>query len=199
VRGTYGVHRRTVAGPSLTRRTPWIHAGPEDLKCIISWDTRAAGFVPSSIHDGMLSLWPHTIHWVLHEKYSGDRPVGRDGVDAKPRLQINPCTWTSEGGGGPEGHLGANPHHGLINAKGGDDGKLVAPAEYADGIIVSDMAVSVPEFETWLGPSKGPIAHGNLHPIDVHFFYYNIVRNIEVRLEAWRRARGMEEAFQFQA
>lgn len=53
----------------------------------------------------------------------------------------------------------------------------------------SDKAVVVPDPSAFEEPSSwpGPVAHGNLHPIDIQFWFYNIRENVRTRLAAWRR------------
>merc|ERR1712216_700030 len=88
--------------------------GPEDTNCIISWDTRLKEiFKPEESHDGMLGLWPQSNYYHLFDKYC-EEPVNKfggdaknDASDAKPSIQINPCTWSNSDGPGDVGYLGA--------------------------------------------------------------------------------------------
>ena len=153
-----------------------IHAcnGPEDLRCVIAYDTRTAVFDYDSMHDiGFgIGFWGHLVYWLLHDRYC-ERPEGKDSVN-KDRTQINPMTWKATGGGE---HLGVEK----------DRRKLVPPAGYGENVVVTSKAVVVPDFDSWakgLDQKSGP---GNLHPVDVQFWYHNIVANVTARLEAWKR------------
>ena len=75
-----------------------ICTGPEDLGCIISYDTRTPKFAPEQVHNlGLgLAMWPHHMHWLLHDRYCAE-PEGTDDVN-KPRVQISPLTWSTAPG-----------------------------------------------------------------------------------------------------
>jgi hypothetical protein len=49
-------------------------------------------------------MWAQHLHWFLHGRYSERHTAGTYDV-SKPRLQINPETWCTTGGGK---YLGAN-------------------------------------------------------------------------------------------
>eukprot|EP00756_Hemistasia_phaeocysticola_P050871 Hpha_TRINITY_DN26055_c0_g1::TRINITY_DN26055_c0_g1_i1::g.115225::m.115225 len=147
-------------------------AGPKDTGCIIAYDTRTPEFKPASLNKimGSWGIWPHHMYWLIHDRYCA-RPTGTD--PGKPRLQINPQTWTAEGGGV---HLGTRT--------------ACPPAEWAAKTAVTDYAVVVADPEQWYkgaGHAGGP---GNLHPLEVTFWYKNIRENVKERLAAWfERAR----------
>lgn len=153
---------------------------------MIAYDTRTHDYKPETIHRmaGSLGLWAHHMHWLLHDQYC-ERPTGTDDK-AKPRLQINPQTWTAEGGGE---HLGASLTSSMVKrpagAGEGSGGLLVPPAEWAAQTTVTSFSVAVADPQAWwpgAGHAGGP---GNLHPIDVQFWFENIRRNTEARLAAW--------------
>lgn len=153
-------------------------------RCVISFDTRTADlFVPQKIHSLAFGygLWPHHIHYLLHERYCGARPTGTDDV-SKDRLQINPMTWTTDGGGE---YLGAK-------SPGSDTPAMPAEGGVAYGakVRVASKAVFVPDPRSWCknAPSM-PAKEGNLHAVDLQFWYYNIRENVPKRVAAWRRAR----------
>lgn len=154
---------------------------PEDTNCIISYDTRTTDWKPESLNKiGFgLGVWPHHMYWLLFDRYC-EKPVGLDNV-SKPRLQINPLTWNTEGGGN---HLGVN-----LSYQNRQVAPLIPPAGWSDTIHITDKAVIIEDPESWLpgaGSKGGP---GNLHPIDVHFFYHNIRENVGQRLNAWYNKR----------
>lgn len=148
-------------------------AGPEDARCIISFDTRTAAFKPESINNlGLgLGLWPHHLYWLLHDRYC-ERPHGTDDI-SKPRLQTNPAVWSGDGGGE---HLGARLP--------GSKGPQLPPKGYGAKTRVTDKAVVVEDPQQWLpgaGSKGGP---GNMHPIDCHFWFENIRANVAARIAA---------------
>ena len=70
-------------------------------------------------------------------------------------------------------------------AAGSEAGEpLVAPAGWADRTTVNDYSVSIADPETWW-PGAG--LHGNLHAIDVQFWFYNLKANVAERLGAWEK------------
>ena len=162
-----------------------LHAcrGPTDMQCIISYDTRTAAFKPESMNHmfGSIGVWPHHLHWLLHDKYC-ERPIGED--PGKPRLQINPMTWTTDGGGV---HLGASLTSSMVKPpsdKGPGD-MLVPPEAWGSGTTVTPYSISVPDPDTWWPGANHAGGEGNLHPIDVQFWYGNIQSNVKERLAAW--------------
>jgi len=155
---------------------------PTDTNCIIAFDTRTPEFKPESLNKivGKIGLWAHNLYWLLHGRYCA-RHEGTDDV-GKARLQINPGTWTNENGGV---HLGASMTSSVARPPRGHvkDEPLVAPKGWAAGTKVNFYSVCVREDveEWWPGCSK----HGNLHPIEVQFWFYNIRENVKERLAAW--------------
>ena len=152
--------------------------GPTSLRSISSWDTRTSAYDPAKINNiGFgYGLWAHHLYWLLHDGYT-TRPANVTDDKAKKRLQINPCTWSTEGGGRHEGVS--------LTFKGGGMGPVMPDEGWSDGIKTNHYAVEVPDPEDWLpggGKAGGP---GNLHPVDVHFWFHNIRVNAGVRLEAW--------------
>eukprot|EP01063_Lacrimia_lanifica_P033239 TRINITY_DN585_c1_g1_i15.p1 TRINITY_DN585_c1_g1~~TRINITY_DN585_c1_g1_i15.p1 ORF type:complete len:406 (+),score=92.05 TRINITY_DN585_c1_g1_i15:59-1219(+) len=161
---------------------------PTDLQCVISYDTRLASFAPEQMQNvGFgLGLWPDHLHWLLHDKYC-PRPYGADDV-SKPRIQINPGTWSAAPGGA---HLGVQASYAGKRADtvDGVSPPLAPPAGYAGTVRVTDKAVVVADPSAWIPAPKKAVRHGNLHPVDVHFWFYNIRRNVAERLRAWEAAR----------
>lgn len=158
--------------------------GPEDTNCIISWDTRLKDiYKPDSIHDGMLALWPHYLYWWMFDKY-GEQETRRD-PDSKPRVQVNPCTWKQcDGKGNGPGYLGAKQY-------GEQD--PVLPADAADFSQKIDVTTGhclwIEDPRAWLKKNDaGPAADGgNLHPVDVSMWFYNIKENVPKRLAAFKK------------
>ena len=138
--------------------------------------------MPAKIHQLAFGygLWPHHIHYLLHDRYCGARPTGTDDV-SKDRLQINPMTWTAEGGGE---YLGAKLP--------GSDEPAMPPeggTAFGEGVSVASKAVFVPDPRGWCKNAPPmPAKEGNLHPVDVQFWYFNIRENVPRRLAAWRRS-----------
>jgi len=160
-------------------------AGPDDTGCVISYCTRIRGsFVVESLQalGGGYGIWPHMLYWLLHDRY-GERPSGTDDV-SKPRLEINPATWTEQGGGT---YLGAKV--------AGRDAPLLPPeggAAYGACVRVTDKAVWVVDPRPWCtNVPAGPAKHGNLHPIDLQFWHFNIKENVPTRIAAWRAKQGV--------
>jgi len=158
--------------------------GPEDVCCVISYDTRIGElFEPPKIHSLACGygLWPHHIHWLLHERY-GTRPTGKDDV-SKDRLEINPMTWSSEAGGE---YLGAKVPGSSTPAMPPDGG-----AAFGARVTVKSKAVNIPDPRAWYKNAPPmPAKEGNLHPVDLQFWFYNIKENVPKRIAAWQRSRG---------
>lgn len=163
-------------------------AGPTDTRCLISYDTRTPEFKPESLNHIApalgIGLWGHHLHWLLHDRYC-ERPRGTDDV-GKPRLQINPGTWTAAGGGQ---HLGALLTSTMVKPPAGYSagGRLLPPAGWAAKTTVNDYSVSVEDPDKWW-PGSG--RHGNLHAIDVQFWFYNHRENVKQRLAEWFQRRA---------
>ena len=125
-------------------------------------------------------LWAHHLHWLLHDRYC-ERPTGTDDA-AKPRLQINPGTWTADGGGT---HRGASLTSSMVKpppeSTAGEP--WVAPEGWMAQTQVNDYSVMIADPEPWW---KGASLHGNLHAIDVQFWFFNLRENAKDRLAAWR-------------
>jgi len=160
--------------------------GPDQTKCVIAYDTRTPAFKPESMNHIIpalgFGLWAHHLHWLLHGRYC-DRPTGTDDV-GKPRLQINPGTWTADGGGE---HLGASLTSSVVKPPPGSTAgePLVAPARWAAETTVTAHSVPVTDPEPWW---NGAGLHGNLHAIDVQFWFHNHRENVKRRLSAWLSA-----------
>jgi len=150
-----------------------VCTGPEDTNCIISWDTRTKDvWKPASIHDGGLALWPHILYWVYFDKYCGDMPKEKD-PDSKPRVQISPLTWTDAAGGA---YLGAKDH--------GNDTPQMPPDGWAEAVTPDKggMCLWVNNPAPWM-KDPGPAAKdGNLHPVDVTMWHYNLKENVAQRV-----------------
>jgi len=157
--------------------------GPEDSNCIISWDTRLKElYHPEKMHDGMLGLWPHYIYWWLFEMAFPEET--RKDPESKPRIQINPMTWTqSDGAGDGPGYLGAHQY---------GEAEPIMPtdaAAFAASVsVTTGHCLWIEDPRPWLkGNDAGPAAkEGNLHPVDVSFWYYNIKENVAKRLAAFQ-------------
>ena len=139
-------------------------------------------FKPESLNHiaGSFGLWAHRLHWLLHDRYT-ERPTGTDDV-GKARLQINPATWTTQGGGE---HLGASLSSSMAKPpKGAVKGEpLIAPPGWASKITTNHYSVCIPDATEWW-KATGSL-HGNLHAIDVQFWFYNHRENVKRRLDAW--------------
>jgi hypothetical protein len=157
--------------------------GPLDTQCVIAYDTRTAEFKPETLNHIIpalgFGLWAHHLHWLLHDRYCA-RPSGTDDV-GKPRLQINPGSWTRDGGGE---HLGASLTSSLVKKPRGTalGQPLVSPHAYGEKTRVNHVSVVVGDPEEWY---PGCAKHGNLHALDVHFWFYNHRENVKQRLAAW--------------
>lgn len=126
--------------------------GPDDVGCIIAYDTRTTAFKAESInHIGPrvlgLGIWPHHMHWLLHDRYC-ERPHGTDDR-GKPRIQISPQTWSTAPGGE---HRGVNP---AFRAPFPTDGTFIGaplrpPAGFAAKTRTNGNAVVVEDPEAWL-------------------------------------------------
>ena len=164
-----------------------VHActGPLDTKCIVSYDTRTESFKPESMNKmfGSIGVWPHHLHWLLHDKYCS-RPEGQD--PGKPRLQINPMTWSSASGGI---HLGASLTSTMIKPPAGKTSKdiLIPPRDWGAKTIITGYSVQIPNPDTWWPGASHAGGEGNLHPVDVQFWYENIRTNVAERVEAWTK------------
>ena len=174
-------------------KAPFAHihpcAGPEDTNCVISYDTRTHAFKPESINHMFLSvgLWPHHLHWLLHDRYC-DRPSDCGDDVSKDRLQISPLTWSTAGGveAGTKGYLGANtnPKNKIV---GGRSEPVLGPDDgWAEKTAVDGKAVRVVDPDWLLDGKQGDGHHGNMHPLDVDFWYFNIEENVGRRLKAWK-------------
>ena len=134
----------------------------------------------------MLALWPHMIYWVLFDKYC-EKPVVAD-PDSKPRVQINPCTWSGAPGEGQSGgYLGAKQY--------GQREPVLPPSPASNGpadsfgskISTTDHALWVQDPRTWLKDAGPAASHGNLHPVDIGFWFFNVRANVQARIEAFVR------------
>ena len=57
---------------------------------------------------------------------------------------------------------------------------------FADSVRVTDKAVLVDDPRAWYTFDVKPAKHGNLHPVDVQFWHFNIKENAQRRVKAWR-------------
>lgn len=157
-------------------------AGPTDLKCIISYDTRTAVFEPKSAQNLPfgLGLWPHHLMYHLHDEYCDYGTIEHKMDDcSKPRVQTNPLTWThTDGvGEGQPGYLGGKAE--------GKSAPVLAPDGWGESVKVTDHVLLVDDpKQWWKGIEEG--GPGNHHPIDIQFWYYNIQENVGRRIAAWR-------------
>merc|ERR1712150_465926 len=147
-------------------------SGPSDVNCIASWDTRIKeSFHENSVHKmgfGM-GMWYHHMYWLLHDKCC-EKPEGMDD-QSKARVETNPLTWSSEPGGR---FLGAK--------RIGDSEPVPGPEGFGDHVTVSDHAVWVEDPRCWYYAAA---KSGNLHPVDIQFWFFNIRENVSRRLKAW--------------
>ena len=182
--GWNGLERFGTVGTGVVRMRRRRCTHLQDTGCIISFDTRVKGFVPEGLQKlGIpgLGVWPHHIYWLTHDRYCA-KPVGMDDT-SKPRVQISPLTWKAAGGGV---HLGANAS--FKSKVPGRSAPVVPPAGYGEKTEVSAMAVLVEDPGSWLGKGVGSKGGpNNMHPIDVHFWFYNIRENVPKRIQAWVR------------
>jgi len=155
--------------------------GPEDTKCIMSWDTRVKGqWEPHMMNDGMLGIQVHTAYWLMFDKYCEEPPMV-DDEQGKDRVQINPATWTHEGGGE---HLGIKLSNSTEPAMG--------PEGYGSGTEVNGNAVLIEDPKSWYG-KEYPGSAPNFHPKDIQFWFFNIKANVAVRLAAFLAANPPQE------
>lgn len=147
--------------------------GPTDTNCIISWDTRINGLWKDD------AMSTHQAYYHSFGQYC-DHPGKTQSVNLKPRVQISPVTWTSAITEGTKlEYLGAK--------QAGSKDPVMPPSGYSDTFKVTEQAVLVDDPRSWLkncGPS-GASKAGNLHPIDFHFWYFNIKQNVEQRVAAF--------------
>lgn len=149
-------------------------SSPTDTRCLISWDTRVLGkWTPDALNTGMLGMHPHLIYWDFFDKYCERSPSVTDDK-GKDRLQINPLTWTSNGGG---------VHLGVKLAKSTEP--QVPPEGYGGKVEVTNNAVLIEDPKPWY--TEYPGSAPNFHPKDVQFFFFNIKENVPKRVEAWQR------------
>lgn len=157
--------------------------GPDDVKCIMSWDTRIEGmFKPQDLNEGMLALYPHIMYWLMFDKYCGDMPTDTDAT-SKPRVQINPLTWSSVAGAGT-GYLGAKHYQ-------EDTPQVPQGDEWAKAVTVEDKghAIFVPDPRPFMKDAGPAAGHGNLHPAEISLWFFNIKDNVPKRIAAWRSTR----------
>ena len=60
---------------------------------------------------------------------------------------------------------------------------LIAPQGWASKITTNHYSVCIPDAREWWKATGG--LHGNLHAIDVQFWFYNHKENVKRRLDAW--------------
>jgi len=163
-----------------------ICSGPEDTRCLISYDTRTAAFQPEILNNlgGGFGLWAHHLYWLLHEEYCEKPDASTDDVN-KARVQINPATWSTEAGGV---HLGVNTSYKQKEANGYSE-PFSSPEGFGSHTTVTDKAVIVEDPESWLAGAGNKGGPGNMHPIDIHFWFYNIKANVAQRIAAWRSSK----------
>lgn len=159
-----------------------VCTGPEDTNCIISWDTRLIDiWEPSKINEGFLGLWPHSIYWLIFDKYC-EEPTAKD-PESKPRVEVSPLTWSTAAGPG-QGYLGARLYQ--------QEEPEMAPATFGEGVKPGPHEVWVPDPKQWMtdpGPAAGI---GNLHPADVTLWFYNIKDNVAKRLNAFKKDNSVQ-------
>jgi len=149
--------------------------GPEDHKCIISWDTRVSG---SWDPKDMGGIYLHFAYYLLHNKYC-DEPrtdglaVGEEQY-AKPAVQVNPMTWINDGQGGK--HFGVK----LSTS----DEPLKGPKDYGSKTKVHQNAMLIEDPKAWY--TEYPKTGANFHPKDIQFFFFNIKQNVAARLKAFK-------------
>lgn len=91
-------------------------------------------------------------------------------------------TWSSAGGGEYLGLKLPGVTAPLLPPEGG--------AAFGAGVSVTGHALLVPDPRAWFKTAPPPAKHGNLHPVDLQFWFYNIQQNVPQRIEAWKRAAG---------
>ena len=163
--------------------------GPLDSNCIASWDTRIENaFDMNSVHNmGMgLGMWCHLVYWHIFDKYCS-RPTGLD-ASSKRRVQTNPLTWKGKTGSDSDEKLDI-----YLGAKiPGQKTPVVPPEEktFRESVKSTDHAVWVKDPRPWLGKNAGPAAaHGNLHPVDIQMWHFNIRDNVRKRAEHFLKRR----------
>merc|ERR1712083_340182 len=97
----------------------------------------------------------------------------------KARVQTNPLTWSQAGGGQ---HLGAKVP--------GNDQPVVPPEGYGNSVTVTDKAVWVDDPRPWYSKCGPAASGGNLHPVDIQFWFFNIRENVPKRLQAFFELRN---------
>eukprot|EP01047_Picozoa_sp_COSAG01_P067951 COSAG01_NODE_9708_length_2364_cov_3.562914_4_plen_67_part_01 len=58
-----------------------------------------------------------------------------------------------------------------------------APQGWAEQTVVNGYSVMVADPNGWWAGARG--RHGNLHALDVQFWFYNIRENVRCRLQSW--------------
>lgn len=156
--------------------------GPLDSNCLISWDTRTPKFVPESLQSLPMGYgaWLHHFYWLVHDKYCARPPADKDDV-SKGRLEINPLNWRSAAGMGDAGFLGAK--------KVGSNEPVLPPDHaWAKAVTVTDKAVLVTDPSSWHGKGSGDKGGpGNMHPVEMQFWFFNIRQNVAERLAAFKQ------------
>jgi hypothetical protein len=161
-----------------------VSTGPEDTNCIMSWDSRTTDvWKPEALNEGSLALWPHSLYWVVFDKYC-DEPKDPD-PKSKHRVQVSPLSWCAEPGGE---YFGAH-HYEQKEPEMPTDAAAWAQAVKPDThcLWVMQPAKKKGGFMENAGPAAG---EGNLHPADVTLWYYNIKQNIPQRLAAWKKTHA---------
>jgi len=167
-----------------------VSAGPEDTSCIMSWDTRISTIfkhgdcqkVISIPGVAKIALYPHLLYHAMFESHYDKKGIAKDeGVDpdCKPRIQVNPLTWSSAPGKG-DGYLGAKQYGVSEPVQPGSE-------EWAESVSVDGHAVMVQDPRSFMKDAGPAASSGNLHPADVTVWFYNIKANVPVRIAAWRK------------
>lgn len=145
-----------------------VCAAPEQTGCVVGWNARAPGFTPNAFE---LRDLPAT------------RP-GEPGA-ARPRICVNPITWT-QGGAAP---ASANAGAVFLETEPPTILPGFASAECVAGTLqIAEIGTAPRDLMSRI--LDRTLGAGNLHAIEVQMFWRDLRRNAQARSAAFLRARG---------
>jgi hypothetical protein len=154
--------RVTEAG--LRERAPDIPAcrAPDDLHCVIAWNARGAGYVPTEFE--------------------------MRGPDPRRKLCTNPLSWLADGAPAPaEGNLGAV----FLESDDPAPRAAFADAHCVDGtLVVSRIGAAPRDLPSRI--LDHVLGSGNHHPIEYQLYFMNLRQNASVRVAAFLRGGSSE-------
>jgi hypothetical protein len=151
----------SVTTASLHERAPDIPVcqSPEDVHCVVAWNARAPGFVPTE--------------YELHRS------------DSRELVCTNPLSWQNDGAAAPrERNLGAV----FLETDDPAPRVAFADAQCESGTLVVRQIGSVPR-DIPSRILDHVMGSGNYHPIEYQIFFMNLRQNAIARAAAFRAAR----------